>query len=187
MTKISRIEEVKIIDKIYEIRGMKVMLDKDLAEMYHVETKVLKQSVKRHLDRFPEDFMFELTNEENENLRSQFVTSSWGGARYNPMVFTEQGVAMLSSILNSPTAIQVNIKIIRVFTKIREMLSTNKDILLKLEQIEKQVASNTDDIKTVFTVLKQLLNPPKEKMTRIGYKLPKKPTQKKSIKSEKQI
>jgi hypothetical protein len=151
-----------VINKIYLIRGMKVMLDKDLAEMYEVETKVLKQSIKRNLDRFPEDFMFELTDKEFENLRSQFVTSSWGGTRYNPMVFTEQGVAMLSSILKSPIAIQVNIQIIRVFTKMREMLSTNKDVLLKLEQIEKQVSTHSTNIETIFKVLKQLLNPPYE-------------------------
>ena len=124
--------EEKIVKKIYLIRGKKVMLDFDLSEMYSVETKQLKRQVKRNIERFPEDFMFELTRQEFENLRSQIGTSSWGGTRYMPMSFTEQGVAMLSSVLNSHTAIEVNIQIIRVFSKMRELLLTNKDILLKL-------------------------------------------------------
>jgi hypothetical protein len=181
---IKLVDEI-VINKIYLIRGMKVMLDRDLAEMYEVETKVLKQSIKRNLDRFPEDFMFELTDEEFENLKSQIATSSWGGTRYNPMVFTEQGVAMLSSILKSPIAIQVNIQIIRVFTKMREMLSTNKDVLLKLEQMEKQVGSNTENIKTIFQALKQLLNPPQKERNPIGYKLPENPKDKTETKSKK--
>ena len=108
------------------------MLDKDLAEMYGVETKQLKRQVKRNMERFPKDFMFTLTSKEVANLRSQIGTSSWGGTRYIPMVFTEQGVAMLSSVLSSSTAIQVNINIIRVFTKLREYALTHKDILMKL-------------------------------------------------------
>src|SRR3984885_4808381 len=116
------------------------MIDRDLAELYDVETKQLKRQVRRNVDRFPEDFMFELTKEEFENLRSQIGTSSWGGVRYMPMAFTEQGVAMLSSVLNSETAIRVNIRIIRVFTKLRELLLTHKDILLKLEKLERKVA-----------------------------------------------
>lgn len=114
------VADQKILNKIYVVRGEKIMLDSDLAEMYGVETKRLKESVKRNLDRFPKDFMLALTEKEWLNLRSQIVTSSWGGARYKPFAFTEQGVAMLSSILNSKTAIEVNIKIIRVFTKMRE-------------------------------------------------------------------
>ncbi|MEO6733312.1 MAG: ORF6N domain-containing protein [Ferruginibacter sp.] len=112
---ISVLEE-KVINKIYLIRENKVMLDFDLAELYVVETKQLKRQVKRNQERFPKDFMFELTKKEFENLRSQSGTSSWGGTRYMPMAFTEQGVAMLSSVLNSPTAIEVNIQIIRVFS-----------------------------------------------------------------------
>ncbi len=119
-----------IINKIYFIREQKVMLDKDLAEMYGVETKRLKETVKRNSERFPEDFMFTLTHKEFQHLRSQFATSSWGGIRYLPTAFNEQGVAMLSGVLNSPVAVQVHIQIIRVFTKMKEMLLTNKDILL---------------------------------------------------------
>src|SRR5579872_1175806 len=114
-------EEV-LVSKIFHIRGYNVMLDEDLADLYDVETKQLKRQVRRNMDRFPDDFMFELTKEEFENLRSQIGTSSWGGVRYMPMAFTEQGVAMLSSVLNSARAIKVNIQIIRVFTRMREML-----------------------------------------------------------------
>ena len=121
-----------IQNKIFEIRGQKVMLDFDLAALYEVETKVFNQAVKRNIKRFPADFMFEMSREELENWRSQFVTSNSDkmGLRYSPFCFTEQGVAMLSSVLNSETAIRVNIQIIRVFTKMRELLSTHKDILL---------------------------------------------------------
>ena len=121
-----------ISNKIYLIRNQKVMIDRDLAELYRVETKRLKESVKRNSERFPEDFMFELTKEEFENLRSQFATSSWGGTRYLPSVFTEQGVAMLSSVLNSDRAIAVNIKIIRIFTKMRDLLSDNLSLRLEI-------------------------------------------------------
>jgi len=114
MTKIVPME--RITSKIYLMRGVKVMLDTDLAELYGVETKVLKQAVRRNINRFPAGFMFELTRDEFKNLRSQFVTSSWGGTRYPPMAFTEQGVAMLSSVLKSDRAIQVNIHIMRAFT-----------------------------------------------------------------------
>lgn len=133
------------------------MLDRDLAAMYGVETKVFNQSVKRNAERFPKDFMFPLNTKEWENLRSQFVTSSWGGNRYRPNVFTEQGVAMLSSILNSPAAIAVNIRIIRVFTQLREYALTHKDILLTLSQLEQEVKNNSRDIENIFTVLKELI------------------------------
>ena len=128
------VPEDVIMSKIYCIRDHKVMLDEDLAELYDVETKQLKRQVRRNMDRFPEDFMFELTREEFENLRCQIGSSSWGGARYIPMAFTEQGVAMLSSVLNSSRAIKVNIQIIRIFTRMRELLLTNKDILLRSEE-----------------------------------------------------
>jgi hypothetical protein len=151
------VAEQKILNKIYAIRSEKVMLDQDLAEMYSVETKQLKRQVKRNIDRFPKDFMFELTPKEFENLRSQIGTSSWGGTRYMPMAFTEQGVAMLSSILNSKTAIEVNIRIIRVFTKMREFALTHKEILLQLAKLEKEVKGNSKDIENIFMVLKELL------------------------------
>lgn len=151
------VAEQKILNKIYAIRGEKVMIDKDLADMYGVETKYLKRQVKRNLARFPKDFMFELTKKEFENLRSQIGTSSWGGPRYTPMAFTEQGVAMLSSILNSKTAIEVNIRIIRVFTKLREHTLTNKEILIQLGKLEKEVKGNSKDIENIFMVLKELI------------------------------
>ena len=140
------IPEETIISKIYQIRGQKVMIDRDLAELYGLGTKVLKQAVKRQTDRFPADFMFEMSDDEFQNWRSQFVTSNRDrmGLRYPPYCFTEQGVTMLSCILNSKKAIETNIRIIRVFTKMREMLMTHKDILLKLEKFEQQIGRNTD-------------------------------------------
>jgi hypothetical protein len=171
------LKEDAIVNRIYLIRGMKVMLDRDLAEMYGIETRVLNQAVKRNLKRFPVDFMFQLTNEEFSNLKSQIVISSWGGRRKPPLAFTEQGVAMLSSVLHSDVAIAVNIEIIRVFTKMREMLSNNKDLVLKIEQLEKnmleqnnQVSQNTADIQTVFQALKALLHQKSEPRPRIGFK-----------------
>lgn len=124
-----------IINKIYFVRGVKVMIDRDLAEMYGVETRKLKQAVKRNIERFPEDFMFEMTKEELSNWRSQFVTSNSDkmGLRYAPFCFTELGVAMLSSVLNSDVAIQVNIQIIRIFNKMKEALLAHKDVLLAIE------------------------------------------------------
>jgi len=161
-----------IMNKIYLIRDQKVMIDRDLAELYGVETKVLKQQVKRNIERFPGDFMFELTKGEFDNLRSQFVTSSWGGARYLPMVFTEQGVAMLSSVLRSQQAIRVNIQIMRIFTKIREMLTDNLSLKLDVEEIKKKLANQDKNIELVFNYLDELMekqaNP--ESRKQIGYK-----------------
>lgn len=170
MAKKVLIPDEAVISKIYLIRGQKVMLDKDLAELYLVETKQLKRAVRRNVERFPADFMFELNPAETKNLRSQIDTSSWGGTRYAPLAFTEQGVAMLSSVLNSERAILVNIHIIRVFTRLREMLLTNKDVLLKLEQLERKVVRQDDDIKLIFDYLKELLNPPTTPMRKIGFK-----------------
>ncbi len=164
------IPEEAVISKIYLIRGQKVMLDKDLAELYSVETKQLKRAVRRNTQRFPIDFMFELSSGELKNLRSQIDTSSWGGTRYAPLVFTEQGVAMLSSVLNSERAVLVNIHIIRVFARLREMLLTHKDVLLKLEQLERKVVRQDDDIKLIFDYLKELLTPPTVPMRKIGFK-----------------
>ena len=148
------------------------MLDRDLAELYGVETKVLNQAVKRNAERFPKDFMFQLSQTEFENWKSQFVTSNSDrmGLRKLPYAFTEQGVSMLSGVLNSAIAIQVHIQIIRVFTKMKEILLTNKDILLKLEQMEKDVKTNKKDIALIFEALKQLLQKPKEPRRRIGFK-----------------
>ena len=147
-----------ISSKIYLIRGQKVMLDKDLAILYNVETKQLKRQVRRNMERFPEDFMFELNQQEFENLRSQFGTSNWGGTRYSPMAFTEQGVAMLSSVLNSPTAIRVSIQIIRVFTKMRELLIDTLNIKLEIEEIKKKLTNDSKNIELVFNYLDELID-----------------------------
>lgn len=160
-----------ISSKIYLIRNQKVMLDKDLSELYAVETKQLKRQVRRNLERFPEDFMFELSQQEFDNLRSQFGTSSWGGSRYMPMAFTEQGVAMLSSVLNSTTAIKVNIQIIRVFTKIREILTDTLSMKLEIEEIKKKLSNHTKNIELVFSYLDELIDKKEDSEPRkkIGY------------------
>ncbi len=172
MSKSITIADETVLSKIYHIRNKKVMLDRDLAEMYGVETSQLKRQVKRNIDRFPEDFMFEMNKEEFADWRSQFGTSNEDkmGLRYAPFCFTEQGVAMLSSVLNSKRAIAVNIQIIRVFTRMRQMLMTHKDILLKLEKIEKKVSKHDEDFRTVFIYLKELLNPSTESMRKIGFR-----------------
>lgn len=164
-------EEV-VIHKIYFIRNQKVMLDKDLAELYQVETRRLNEQVKRNLKRFPDDFMFQLTTSEFENLKSQIATSSWGGARKLPLVFTEQGVAMLSGILSSDRAIAVNIQIMRVFTKVRNMLTDNTELRLEIEKIKKKLHNQDKNMEIVFRYLDELIekkeNPaPRQK---IGYR-----------------
>ena len=151
------IHDEAVLDKIYLIRGKKVMLDRDLAQLYNVETKVLKQAVRRNKDRFPDDFMFELSIEEFTILRSQIVTSSWGGARYIPMAFTEQGLAMISSVLNSKQAIQVNIQIMRVFTRMREMLIDNLRLKLDIEELKKKLENQDKNIELVFSYLDELM------------------------------
>jgi len=157
---------VEIIEKrIYLIRGHKVMLDRDLAELYEVETRVLNQAVRRNSDRFPEDFMFALTRDEIMNL-SQIVISSRIKHAPNVFVFTEQGVAMLSGVLNSGRAVQVNIAIMRTFVKLREMLSTNKDLARKLAGMEKKYDSQ---FKMVFDAIRQLMIPPEPKKKKIGF------------------
>ena len=170
MSKDITIPDETITSKIYLIREQKVMLDSDLAELYQVQTKLLKRQVRRNIERFPEDFMFELTKEESDNLRSQFGTSRWGGSRYIPMVFTEQGVAMLSSVLNSSRAIAVNIRIIRVFTKIREMLTDNLNIKLEIEEIKKNLSNQNKNIELVFQYLDELIEKKEKPITKIGFK-----------------
>ncbi len=149
----------QIVDRIFIIRGQKVMLDRDLAQLYGVETKTLNQATKRNIQRFPNDFMFQLTEKEFSVLRSQIVTSKSGrgGLRYMPFAFTEQGVAMLSSVLNSDKAINVNIQIIRVFTKIRQMLIDNTELRIAIEEIKKKTDNNTKNIELVFQYLDELL------------------------------
>jgi ORF6N domain len=166
------IPDETVISKIYLIRKHKVMLDIDLAELYQVETKRLNEQVKRNADRFPEDFMFQLTNEEWESLRSQFATSNEGrgGRRYAPLAFTEHGVLMLSSVLNSERAIQVNIQIMRIYSKLKGMIMDHKDILLKLEKLEGKVSKHDENFKIVFDYLRELLNPKTEPMRKIGFK-----------------
>ncbi|MBI5675051.1 MAG: ORF6N domain-containing protein [Nitrospirae bacterium] len=161
---------VEIIEKkIYLIRGEKVMLDSDLAELYGVAVKVLNQAVKRNISRFPEDFMFQLTMEEDESLRSQIVTLKKGRGehrKYLPNVFTEQGVAMLSSVLNSERAIQVNVVIMRTFVKLRAFLSANKELAHKLMLLETRIEKHDDEIKAIFNAIRQLMIPtemPKKK------------------------
>ena len=146
-----------ITSKIYLIREKKVMLDKDLAELYNVITGVLNQAVKRNIARFPDDFMFQVTKEEFDNLISQFGTSSRGGRRKLPNAFTEQGVAMLSGILHSERAITVNIQIMRVFTKIREILTDNLSVRLEIEEIKKQLINHDKNIELFFSYLDELI------------------------------
>jgi hypothetical protein len=169
---IDLVAEQKILTKVLTIRGERVIKDKDLAVLYGIETKVFNQAVKRHLERFPGDFMFTLTAKEWNNLRSQNVTSSWGGSRYRPKVFTEQGVAMLSSILNSRVAIEVNIHIIRVFTNLGKIALTHKEILLPLAKLEKEVKGNSRDLENVFLALKELIenqSSSSNRKSRIGF------------------
>lgn len=157
--------------KIYLIRGRRVMLDEDLAGLYQVPTGRLNEQVKRNKGRFPKDFMFQLTEDEFKNLMSQNAISRWGGRRKMPSAFTGHGVLMLSSVLNSKRAIAVNIQIMRIYTKMREMLISNKEILLKLEQLERQTFQNTDDIQAVFNQLKQFLIPVEQAERRwIGFR-----------------
>lgn len=170
MSKEISVPEEIIASKIFLIRSTKVMLDSDLAELYQVETKRLNEQVKRNLSRFPEDFMFQLDEEEWENLKSQNATSSWGGRRTPPFVFTEHGVLMLSSVLNSDRAIEVNIKIMRVYTKIKELLMTHKDLLLKMEEMEKKVSGQDDKISQIFNYLKQFIQDQKTPRKEVGYK-----------------
>ena len=168
----------RIETKIFFIRGKKVILDKDLALLYGVETRTLNQAVQRNKKRFPEDFMFKLNLDEIKiwaefehsdasNLRSQFVISSYGGRRYRPYVFTEQGIAMLSSVLKSERAIQVNIQIMRTFIKLRELLASNKLLREKIEKLEQKYDNN---FKTIFKVIKQLLAEEEKPKRKIGFK-----------------
>ncbi len=166
-------EEI-VLNKIYTIRGQKVMLDRDLAILYGIETKRLKEAVRRHISRFPDDFMFELNETEFHNWRTQFATSKSDkmGLRIAPMVFTEYGILMLSSILNSEKAIEVNIKIVRIFVKIRKLLLDNIDLRLVMEEIKKKTEDNTKSIELLFQYFDQLIeqqeNPPERKQIGFG-------------------
>ena len=177
MRKQVTVPEEIILSKIYEIRGEKVMLDKDLAELYQVETKVLKQAVRRNAAIFPAHFMFELTNQENMALRSQIVTSNKGkgGTRYLPMVFTEHGVLQLASVLRSDRAKHMSIRLIEIFVKLRALLSTHKELLLQTEKVGERLAGHDKQIAIIFEYLKQLEQTKQEGLSyknrkRIGFK-----------------
>ena len=169
-----QLSEELISNKIYFIRNQKVMLDRDLALLYGIETKVLKQAVKRNISRFPEDFMFELNKSEFENWRSQFVTSNSDkmGLRYLPSVFTEHGVLMLSSVLKSDKAIQTNIQIMRIFSKVRQMLLDTTDLKIDILQIQKKLENHDKNIELVFSYLDELSEKKEndKPRTKIGYK-----------------
>jgi hypothetical protein len=168
------LSEELISNKIYFIRNQKVMLDRDLAFLYSIETRVLKQAVKRNISRFPKDFMFELSPDEFSNWRSQFVTSNSDkmGLRYSPMAFTEHGVLMLSSVLNSDKAIQTNIQIMRIFTKVRQMLLDTTDLKIDILQIQKKLENHEKNIELVFNYLDELTQKKidEKPRTKIGYK-----------------
>lgn len=168
------VTEQKILNRIYVVRNEKIMLDRDLAELYGIETRVLKQAVKRNIARFPKDFMFEMTANEFKKWKESAALSAADkqGLRYAPFCFTEQGVTMLSCILNSKTAIEVNLRVVRVFVKMREYALTHKEILLQLARLEKEVKGNSKDIENIFMVLKELLEKESKPAPRnkIGFK-----------------
>lgn len=164
MTDIIPVEN--IVNKIYFLRGVKVMLDSDLAELYGVETKVLNQAVKRNIIRFPLDFMFQLDKDEFDSLRSQIVTSKRGGQRYLPSVFTEHGILMLSSVLSSEKAVQVNIQIMRTFTRLRQMLSTHEELKKKIESMEKKYDAQ---FRIVFDAIKEIITDELKPERKIGF------------------
>jgi phage regulator Rha-like protein len=169
MSKKVAIPNEVIINKIYVIRGQKVMLDRDLAELYGVETKQLKRQVRRNIERFPLSFMFELTKEENEELRSQIGTLKQGAHfKYPPFVFTEHGILMLSSVLNSELAIKMSVQIIETFVQLRKLANDYEEIMNKINQMESQ---NSEQFSEIYEVLQRLLSKPEEKpRPKIGYK-----------------
>ena len=161
--------------KIWTIRGVRVILDRDLAVLYNVETRTLNQAVRRNISRFPADFMFQITPEEFAILKSQFVTSSWGGVRKLPLAFTDYGIAMLSGLLNSETAIKTNIQIMRAFTRLRQVIADNTDIRRAIQNIEKRLNVHDREIQIAFAALKNVLNPPnllgKKEYSPVGKKM----------------
>jgi len=173
---------IEQIDRsIHVLRGQRVMLDVDLAKLYGIPTKVLNQAVKRNLERFPDDFAFQLTDSEHDNLRSQIVTSSspHGGRRYRPWAFTEHGVAMLSSVLRSPTAVRVNIEIMRAFVRLRRLLATPGELVEQLRQLAETVQLHDEQIKAITRVLQRMTEPPPappQPTRRIGFQPPPRPS-----------
>ncbi len=172
MTDTALIPAERIEKAILLLRGQKVLLDADLAELYGVETRILVRAVQRNAERFPEDFMFQLTPEEFEDLRSQIgISSSWGGRRYAPYAFTEQGVAMLSSVLRSPRAVRVNIEIMRAFVRLRQVLATHEELSRRLSELEERIGAHDEQIQLVFEAIRQLMAPPEPgEERRIGYR-----------------
>jgi phage regulator Rha-like protein len=165
------LSDESVMNKIYFIRNQKVMLDKDLAELYGVNPRRLREQVKRNKERFPENFMFQLSEDELDTMVSHFATPSrqyFGG--YLPYAFTEHGVLMLANVLKSKQAIEVSLRLVEIFVKMREILAGNKDILLKLEQLEKRITGHEDDIQMIFSALKQLIQPPHPQRQKIGFK-----------------
>jgi len=168
MTEVIKYSEEKIASLIYIIRGQRVMLDADLAQIYNVETRVLNQAVFRNRERFPKDFMFQLDKAEFDILKSQTVISSWGGRRKLPFVFTEHGSLMLASVLKSETAVNASLNIVRAFVKLRELLSSNKELASKIEEMEKKYDGH---FKVVFSAIRQLIEKPKNSdRESLGYK-----------------
>ena len=159
--------------RIYLIRGYRMMLSTDLAKLYGVEPRALVQSVKRNIERFPKDFMFQVNRSEFKNLKSQIVISKWGGLRRaTPYAFTEQGVAMLSSVLHSKRAIHVNIEIMRTFVKLRKMVSAHKQLAGKLEQLERHVRTHDTQILSIFDAIQELMTPEEKQKIKIGFRSP---------------
>ena len=168
-TKLILVDQIEPL--IHEIRGQKVVFDSDLAALYGVPTKVLNQAIQRNLDRFPPDFRFQLTESEMDSLRSQFVTSNVGrgGRRYLPYVFTEHGVVMAASVLNSPRAVEVSVFVVRAFVKLRQLVLAHKDLAGKLDQLERKVGSHDEAIKQLVAAIRQLMAPPDPPKKEMGF------------------
>lgn len=173
-TSLASVSSELVEQKIHLLRSQRVMLDADLAEIYGVEARVLNQAVKRNLQRFPQDFMFQLTDDEFAVLRnsSQFVTSSrkYRGTKYRPYAFTEHGAVMLATVLNSPTAIEASIQVVRAFVRLRTVLATHQDIAKKIDELENKVNKHDKEIDAVFSALRQLLQPPIKPRRQIGFR-----------------
>lgn len=162
--------EIPVDNLILEIRGQKIILDSDLASLYEVETKKLNQAIKRNLERFPEDFMFQLSEDEFANLRSQFVTSSWGGRRYPPYAFTEHGAIMAASVLNTPKAVEMSVYVVRAFVKLRTLALQYKELTRKLAQIEERLGEHDTAIIEIVNTIRQLMEPPEAKKKEVGFR-----------------
>ncbi|MEN6321631.1 MAG: ORF6N domain-containing protein [Syntrophaceae bacterium] len=166
----TKLTEGFIEKRIFLIRGNKVILSTDLAELYGVKPKVLNQAVKRNIERFPSDFMFQLTNQEFANLKSQTVTSSWGGLRRAmPYAFTEHGAIMVASVLNTPRAIEISVYVVRAFVRLREYFASHKELARKLTELEKKIETHDEAIQSLIDAIRQLMEPPKTKRRRIGF------------------